>query len=94
MTALLDVLLAAGPWGVLAAGLVAVVLWAARIDHRLDGLDHEHKGRVPKVERAVDQLEADFAAMNTQLAKLDTRTENIEKGVDRVVSLLDRERTR
>lgn len=70
-----SLLAALGPTGILAAGLVSLVWWVARVSNRLDNLDHEKHGRVPKVEQRVDELEADVSEIKVGVAeiKVDTK---------------------
>lgn len=81
---LMQALAQAGPWGLLAGGLVALALYLTSVDHahrtglnaikeRLDHLDDRDKGRVPKAERRIDVLEADFAEIKGDIRE--TRTD-------------------
>jgi hypothetical protein len=75
-----------GPVGILAAGFLGVVAWVARmsakaaqqyerVHSRLDNLDHHEKGRVPIVERRVDDIVDNFNDLHTdvEVIKNDTR---------------------
>lgn len=86
------ILASLGPVGILAAGFLGVVAWVARmsakaaqqyerVHSRLDNLDHEERGRVPRVERRVEATEEDIAEMKTGIAVIQTDTQWIREAL-------------
>lgn len=82
-----------GPVGILAAGFLGVVAWVARmsakaaqqyerVHSRLDNLDHHEKGRVPIVERRVDDLTEDLSTLTTDVAVIKNDTKWIRGALE------------
>ncbi len=81
MSALTDLLSTLGPVGVFAAAFLIILgaVWrisqkVERVDSRLDSLDHHEKGRVPNVERRVDEHDEQLAEQSTALAVIQNDT--------------------
>lgn len=85
MDAAFEILSATGPWGLLAAGFVWIVVWMTRMADRLDALDKAEHGRMPKVEKRVTELETDIAEIKTDVAVAAKNTEWIKDHLDRAL---------
>lgn len=88
MGAVTDLLSTLGPVGVFAAAFVIILagVWrlsgkVEQVNSRLDNLDHHERGRVPKVERRVDEHDEELSEIRTDLAVIRTDTQWIRKAL-------------
>lgn len=83
MDALIPLIAALGPWGILVAGFLFLAVWMTRIEHRVHLLDRDEHGRVPRIEVRVDDLAEGQVRIDKTLTGIATDTGWIKHTLDR-----------
>lgn len=76
---------AVGPLAILGSWVVGLTWWAARMATRMDALDKDEHGRVPKLEERVDEIDDKLATIETNSAVAATNTEWIKAMLERAL---------